>query len=143
VHLKKELRDSQGIRPYVRTTINPNFDERLKNILNRNLNPLEPNIVWVTDRTYCYTLSGVVYLASVMELYSRKIVGGYLSDSLSSEGVTIGIDKDKRARILDIPIVYPMAENVSAFQKRILKQRQLISLSKVILRKEHFGTMCR
>lgn len=63
------------VSPYRRTTIDPDFDNNLKNILNRNFNPKSPNAVWVTDITYIYTLSGFVYLTSIMDLYSRSIIG--------------------------------------------------------------------
>lgn len=61
------------VTPYKRVKIYANFDSNLKNILDRKFNPASPNTVWVTDITYIYTLSGFVYLASIMDLYSRKI----------------------------------------------------------------------
>ena len=69
----------EGIRaiwvsPYVRTTIDPDFDEQLKNVLKRDFYPDKPNTVWVTDITYVHTLTGFVYLTSVMDLYARRIV---------------------------------------------------------------------
>ena len=79
------------VTPYARTTIDPDFDIKLKNILNREFNPTRPNAVWVTDITYVYTLSGFVYLTSVMDLFSRKIIGWHLSDNLSTEGVLVAI----------------------------------------------------
>ncbi|WP_283409165.1 hypothetical protein [Anoxynatronum buryatiense] len=71
----------EGIRaiwvsPYRQTTIDPDFDNQLKNILKRNFTPAAPNTVWVTDITYCYTTSGFVYLTSVMDLFSRKSSDG-------------------------------------------------------------------
>lgn len=93
----------QGIRaiwvsPYVITTIDPDFDEKLKNVLKREVYPDKPNNVWVTDITYVHTLTGFLYLASVMDLYARKIVGWHLSDSLSTEGVLDAIRKAKAQR---------------------------------------------
>lgn len=41
------------ISPYKRTTINPDFDNNLKNILDRKFSP---GTVWVTDITYVWTL---------------------------------------------------------------------------------------
>ena len=43
--------------------------------------------VFVADITYLQTLDGFVYLALITDLYSRKIVGFNVSDSLSVEGV--------------------------------------------------------
>jgi putative transposase len=77
------------------TTIHPDFDNKLKNILNRDFKPVTPNSVWVTDITYIYTLSGFVYLTSVMDLFSRKIIGWHLSDNLSTEGIFKAINKAK------------------------------------------------
>ena len=42
--------------------------------------------VFVADITYLQTLGGFVYLALITDLYSRKIVGFNVSDSLSVEG---------------------------------------------------------
>lgn len=55
------------------------------NSLNRQFNVKEPNQVWVTDITYIWTLEGWVYLASVMDLFSRKIVGWSLAAHMKKE----------------------------------------------------------
>jgi putative transposase len=55
------------------------------NKLNRQFNVNEPNRVWVTDITYIWTLEGWVYLASVMDLFSRKIVGWSLAAHMRKE----------------------------------------------------------
>jgi putative transposase len=44
-----------------------------------------PNRKWVTDITYLPTASGWVYLAVVMDLFSRKVVGWSLNTSLATE----------------------------------------------------------
>lgn len=54
------------------------------NLLNRNVQVDAPNQVWVSDITYIRTMEGWLYLAIVMDLYSRKIVGWSMSNSLSS-----------------------------------------------------------
>lgn len=45
------------------------------NLLNQNFEVSTPNIIWVSDITYIWTKEGWLYLAAVMDLYSRKIVG--------------------------------------------------------------------
>ena len=44
------------------------------NVLDRQFDPVTPNRAWVTDITYVRTRSGWLYLAAVMDLFSRKIV---------------------------------------------------------------------
>lgn len=45
------------------------------NILNRHFNPTEPNKCWVSDITYVRTYEGFLYVATVIDLFSRRIVG--------------------------------------------------------------------
>lgn len=93
------------VSPYRRTTIDPDFDNKLKNILDRKFSPDAPNTAWVTDITYIWTVSGFVYLTTVMDLFSRKIIGWHLSDTLSTKGVLKAIKKAKSYRKIDAPIV--------------------------------------
>ena len=53
------------------------------NVLNRDFNPQRPNQAWVSDITYVWTVQGWLYLAVVMDLYSRRIVGWCMDTTLS------------------------------------------------------------
>ena len=47
-----------------------------KNVLNREFDRATgPNQIWVSDITYVWTEQGWLYLACVMDLFSRKVVG--------------------------------------------------------------------
>jgi transposase InsO family protein len=46
-----------------------------KNVLNREFSPLAPNQAWGSDITYLWTQQGWIYLAVVIDLYSRRVVG--------------------------------------------------------------------
>lgn len=65
---------AQYIKPYTVTTKDSDFSVELKNILDKKFSPEAPNTVWCTDITYIWTYEGFVYLTSVMDLYSRKII---------------------------------------------------------------------
>lgn len=52
----------------------------------KNMKINAPNQVWVSDITYIRTIKGFCYLALITDLYSRKIVGSDLSDSLELSG---------------------------------------------------------
>jgi putative transposase len=47
----------------------------VNNVLNRDFAPEAPNQVWVTDITYIRTYEGWLFLAVVVDLYSRQVVG--------------------------------------------------------------------
>jgi len=51
------------------------------NLLNRQFNPARPMTHWVGDITYIHTAKGWCYLACVLDLYSREIVGWTLSQT--------------------------------------------------------------
>lgn len=55
-----------------------------ENRLNRQFNPQKPNQVWTTDITYIPTVTGWVYLAVIIDLYSRKVVGWHVSDTMEA-----------------------------------------------------------
>ncbi len=61
------------------------------NILNRQFNPASVNQAWVADITYVRTRSGWLYLAAVMDLYSRKIVGWSMAPNMPAELVCSAI----------------------------------------------------
>lgn len=52
-----------------------------------------PNQKWVTDITYLPTAAGWVYLAVVLDLFSRKVVGWPISESLATPLVSDALRK--------------------------------------------------
>jgi putative transposase len=58
------------------------------NVLDQDFTATAPNRKWVTDITYLATARGWVYLAVVLDLFSRKVVGWALSNSLATELVS-------------------------------------------------------
>lgn len=56
-----------------------------ENLVNQNFSVTRRNQIWTSDITYLWTKQGWLYLAVVMDVYSRKIVGWSLSSSLSTE----------------------------------------------------------
>ena len=61
------------------------------NTLNRDFTATAPNRKWVTDITYLATAQGWVYLAVVLDLFSRKVVGWTIGDSLATELVSMAL----------------------------------------------------
>ena len=57
--------------------------------LDRNFTAACPNRVWVADFTYCRTWAGFVYVAFVIDVFSRKIVGWHAMTTRPTELVTV------------------------------------------------------
>ena len=55
------------------------------NLLARRFNPSRPNLAWVSDITYIRTRSGWLYLAVVLDLYDRKVVGWAMAPTMHAE----------------------------------------------------------
>jgi len=55
------------------------------NHLQRQFDVIEPNQVWVTDITYLRTYEGWLYLAVVIDLFSRQVIGWSMSSRIEKE----------------------------------------------------------
>ena len=62
-------------RRFVCTTDSRHGFRIAPNLVARNFKPAEPNRVWATDITYIQTQTGWLYLAVVLDLFSRKVIG--------------------------------------------------------------------
>ncbi len=72
-------------RAFIRTTDSRHNLKVADNVLDQDFNPDDQNKAWVADITYIWTASGWLYLAAVMDLYSRKIVGYSLSSHMTAD----------------------------------------------------------
>ncbi len=55
------------------------------NILDRNFTVSKPDQAWVADITYVWTLEGWLYLAVILDLFSRRVVGWSMADHMRTE----------------------------------------------------------
>lgn len=87
-------RGLRGRRPraYQQTTRSNPAHEKVGNVLNRDFSPTQANESCASDITYIPTLEGWLYLAIVMDLYSRPIVGSSTSNSLHTSLVLSALD---------------------------------------------------
>ena len=99
--LMQEL-DIQAVakKKYRATTDSNHSQPVAENHLNREFTPDRPNQAWVADITYIYTTEGWLYLATIMDLYSRKIIGWSLRDRLSKELVMAALNMALKQRKL-------------------------------------------
>jgi len=77
---------SGASRPFVaRTTDSRHGHPVAANVLNREFYPERPDEVWAADITYVATSEGWLYLAVVLDLFSRRVVGWATADHLRAE----------------------------------------------------------
>lgn len=76
---------SRTKRKFVATTDSQHTMPVAKNLLDRQFEATGPNQKWAADITYLATDEGWLYLAVVMDLFSRRIIGWSMSDSLQSQ----------------------------------------------------------
>jgi transposase InsO family protein len=69
----------RGRRRYVQTTNSTNAENIAPNVLDRDFTATAPNQKWVGDVTYLRTPEGWLYLAAILDLFSRAVVGWAVS----------------------------------------------------------------
>ena len=86
-HRVRTLMRLNGLRPvwrrkFIHTTDSKHGLVVSPNVLDRQFEQALPNQVWVADITYIRTKSGWLYLAAVLDLHSRKIVGWAMANAI-------------------------------------------------------------
>lgn len=88
-------------RRHPKTTVAGPASNRPVDLVNRSFTATAPNQIWVADLTYVATATGWVYVAFVLDVYSRMIVGWQASTrmfaDLAIDALTMGIFARKRA----------------------------------------------
>ena len=75
-----------------RTTIRVPGVRTAPDLVDRHFNPTTPDRLWCSDITYVRTWEGWLYLAAVMDCYSRRIVGWAMADHLRAELVVDALE---------------------------------------------------
>ena len=76
---------AKGSRKFKATTNSNHSLPVAPNLLEKNFSATKPNEKWVSDITYIATQEGWLYLAVVMDLYSRAVIGWSLSSRMTSQ----------------------------------------------------------
>lgn len=84
---------SRTVKEYKATTNSKHHLPVAENVLNQTFTANAPGKVWMTDITYIPTDEGWLYLASVMDLYTRKIVGFHMGERMTKELVIAALDQ--------------------------------------------------
>ncbi len=76
---------SKTMKKYKATTNSKHSHPVYPNLLNQDFRADKPGQVWVSDITYIWTREGWLYLATIMDLFSRRIIGWAMSHRMTKE----------------------------------------------------------
>lgn len=102
----ERLMRAEGLRGVVRgrrvrTTVPDAAAERARDLVQRAFTAEAPNTLWVSDFTYVATWRGVVYVAFVIDVFSRRIVGWRAHTTMRTELVLDALEQALHDRELD------------------------------------------
>jgi transposase InsO family protein len=89
-HRVARLMQAQGLRAREKRRFQTTTDSRhglpvAANLLDRQFTVTAPNLAWVTDITYLWTREGWLYLAVILDLFSRRVVGWSMSEHITRQ----------------------------------------------------------
>ena len=90
--------ESRRKKRFRRTTDSQHDFPVADNVVRRQFHASAPNQVWVTDITYVWTREGWLYLAAILDLFSRRVVGWATSSSLGRELALNALSEALRGR---------------------------------------------
>jgi putative transposase len=99
----ERLMRAAGLSGYVKrrkgkTTIRVPGVRVADDLVGRDFNPMAPNRLWASDIKYVSTWEGTLYLASVIDCFSRKVVGWSMRDEMPAELVVDALEMAIRRR---------------------------------------------
>lgn len=90
--MRKHNIQSKVHKRFIATTDSRNTKKPAENILNQEFRARRPNQKWVSDVTFIPTRKGWVYLATIMDLYSRFIIGWSMGNRNDTELIENALD---------------------------------------------------
>jgi putative transposase len=100
--MKEDGISARAKRRFVKTTDSKHDFPIAPNLLERNFTANAPNAIWVGDITYLDTQQGWLYLAVLIDLYSRRVVGWAMSEHIDTalvmSALSMAVTKRKPAR---------------------------------------------
>lgn len=101
LHISKQ---TKKVNPYLKPRKNTN--SKCKNILKQRFNPLEPNLVWVTDVTEIKIRSKPIYLCVIMDLFARKVIGNIVSLKNNTRLAELTFNHALTTRSNKVPVIF-------------------------------------
>jgi transposase InsO family protein len=98
-----DIMQQEGLRARRRKRYKATTDSRATrriapNLLERNFVANAPNQIWVTDVTAIWTLTGWVYLAAILDLFARRVVGWAMSENNDTDLALAALERAAKSR---------------------------------------------
>ena len=127
---------SQRVTPFAPTTTMSRHDFPIVPNLTRGLVPTGVDQIWVADITYVRLSEGFVYLAAILDAFSRKVVGWAIADHLGASLAIEALDMALAARNPPpMSLIHHSDQGVqyacNAYQKRLETRNIAASMSRV------------
>lgn len=135
----RRIMEERNLRPKARrkfksTTQSKHSLPVAENLMDRNFSASEPNQKWSQDITYIWTKEGWLYLAVVIDLYSRMVVGWSMSERMGQElvldALTMAIWRRKRPRGVMVHSDRGSQYCAKDFQKLLREYAMVCSMSR-------------
>jgi transposase InsO family protein len=137
-HVARLMRNAglraKGKRKYKATTDSNHALPVAPNLLERKFTVDRPDAAWVSDITYIWTRQGWMYLAVVLDLFSRKVVGWSLAERMTAALVCDALDAAVRLRCPAPGLLFHSDRGSQyaskAFRRRLWRYRMQQSMSR-------------
>jgi len=125
---------AKGRRKYKATTDSNHALPVAPNLLDRDFATERPDMAWVSDITYLWTRQGWMYLAIIVDLYSRKVVGWSLAERMTAALVCNALDAAVRLRRPEPGLIFHSDRGSqyasAAFRRRLWRYQMRQSMSR-------------
>ena len=122
-------------RRFRRTTDSAHAFPVAPNLLGRNFTAVAPGRVWLADITYIWTAEGWLYLAVVLDLFSRQVVGWAMADHLGHDLALAALDMAIARRRPAAGLVHHSDRGVQycahGYRRRLAEHGMLCSMSRI------------
>ena len=120
---------SKMAKRFVITTNSRNTSAPAPDRLKRDFRTTKPNQAWVSDTTFIRTRQGWLYLAMMLDLYSRQVVGWAMSDRNNTKLVVDALQMASARRVLEQPLIVHSDQGstyASSDYQRLLKDNDML-----------------
>lgn len=127
--MKRQNLQAKAARKFKVTTDSNHNKPVFENLLKQDFEASQPNEKWVQDITYVWTGRGWLYLAIVLDLYSRKVIGWSMSERMKAGLVCDALRMAIWSRGNPVGVTVHSdrgSQYCSSAYQRLLKQHQLV-----------------